>query len=188
MDHELVVKAQSGDTAAFERLALACHGRLQRTAVGILRDPNLAEDAVQATLLAIWRDLPGLREPARFEAWSYRILVRACYAEAKRARTHSFELHESDHPAEKDRAGEVLIRDELERAFRHLTLEQRSVVVLHYLVDLTSEQVAEVLDVRVGTVKSRLGRALARLRVAMRDDAERPSADSAETIQREVAR
>lgn len=188
MDGDLITRAQAGDTAAFEQLALASHARLQRTAVGILRDPHLAEDAVQGALLAIWRDLAKLRDPARFEAWSYRVLVRACYAEAKRRPTQSFDLYEADHMATGDHLDDVLFRDELERAFRHLTLEQRTVLVLHYLVDLTSEQVAEVLDTRVGTVKSRLGRALACLRDTMREEASDAPADAAESIQQEAAR
>jgi RNA polymerase sigma-70 factor (ECF subfamily) len=188
MDRDLITRAQAGDTAAFEQLALASHARLQRTAVGILRDPHLAEDAVQAALLAIWRGLGQLRDPARFEAWSYRLLVRACYAEAKRAPAHTYDLRDIDHPAAGDHTDDVHFRDEMERAFRHLTLEQRSVLVLHYLVDLTSEQVAEVLDVRVGTVKSRLGRALSRMREAMATDTASARTDTPDPIQQEAVR
>jgi RNA polymerase sigma factor (sigma-70 family) len=184
MDTALVTKAQSGDTAAFETLAIASHPRLQRTAVGILRDPHLAEDAVQTTLMAIWRGLPKLRDPGRFEAWSYRLLVRACYAEAKRKLENAFELREADHPTTTGNVQAVLARDEIEVAFRQLTLDQRTVLVLHYLADLTSEQVAEVLDVRVGTVKSRLNRALAGMRVAM---AENEPPQRAERYRQEAA-
>src|SRR5512141_1773597 len=86
MDTELVIRAQHGDEGAFTSLAVAVGDRLHAVAHRILRDTDLAEDATQQALLAIWRDLPQLRDPARFDAWSYRLLVRACYAEASRTR------------------------------------------------------------------------------------------------------
>ena len=89
MDTELVVQAQHGDEGAFASLAIAVGDRLHAVAHRILRDIDLAEDATQQALLSIWRDLPQLRDPARFEAWSYRLLVRSCYAEARRARQWS---------------------------------------------------------------------------------------------------
>jgi DNA-directed RNA polymerase specialized sigma24 family protein len=74
-----------GDQAAFAEIASASYGRLHSLAYGILRDRALAEDAVQQAMLDAWRNLPKLRDPARFEAWAYRLAVHACYAEAKRA-------------------------------------------------------------------------------------------------------
>ena len=84
MDQDLVVRAQQGDQRAFESLTVADHSRLFRVANCLLRDRELAEDATQQAFLDIWRDLRRLRDPAKFEGWSYRLLVRACYAEAKR--------------------------------------------------------------------------------------------------------
>jgi RNA polymerase sigma-70 factor, ECF subfamily len=78
MDTTLVVRAQKGDEQAFASLALPLGNRLHALAHRILRDIDLAEDATQQALLSVWRDLPQLRDPARFEAWSYRLLVRAC--------------------------------------------------------------------------------------------------------------
>src|SRR3972149_6738468 len=89
MDPDLVIQAQGGDEEAFASLAVAAGDRLHAVAHRILRDIDLAEDATQQALLTIWRDLPQLRDPARFDAWSYRLLVRACYAEARRARSWS---------------------------------------------------------------------------------------------------
>ncbi len=86
MDTELVIRAQHGDEEAFASLAVAAGDRLHAVAHRILRDTDLAEDATQQALLSIWRDLPQLRDPARFDAWSYRLLVRACYAEGRRTR------------------------------------------------------------------------------------------------------
>jgi RNA polymerase sigma-70 factor (ECF subfamily) len=176
MDSGLVVRAQHGDRQAFAALALQSHARLQAVAVGILRDPHLAEDAVQQAMLDMWRDLPGLREPGRFEAWSYRVLVRICYAEAKRARRWlpapdevSFELFAAD------AYGAVIVRDQLERAFVRLPLEQRTVVVLHYLMDLTLDRIAEILEIPQGTVYSRISRGMEALRAAVEADS-RPAA------------
>lgn len=89
MDAEFVIRAQQGDEEAFASLAVAIGDRLHAVAQRILRDTDLAEDATQQALLAIWRDLPQLRDPERFDGWSYRLLVRACYAEGRRTRTWS---------------------------------------------------------------------------------------------------
>ena len=86
LDTSLVERAQRGDEGAFTSLAVAVGDRLHAVAYRILRDTDLAEDATQQALLTVWRDLPQLRDPARFEAWSYRLLVRACYAESRRKR------------------------------------------------------------------------------------------------------
>src|SRR6185503_15159789 len=86
MDADLVVRAQRGDKAAYASLAGAIADRFLAVARRILRDRDLAEDATQQALLAIWQDLPKLHDTARFEAWSYRLLVRACYAEGRKER------------------------------------------------------------------------------------------------------
>ena len=86
VDTELVKRAQHGDREAFGLLAADLATRFLAVSRRILRDIDLAEDATQQALVAIWRDLPQLRDPARFDAWSYRLLVRACYAEGRRAR------------------------------------------------------------------------------------------------------
>src|ERR687896_2742434 len=123
MDTELVIRAQRGDEQAFASLAVAAGDRLHAVAHRILRDIDLAEDATQQALLAIWRDLPQLRDPARFDAWSYRLLVRACYAEGRRSRTWTpnLRLLPSDEPMQADGSSAVIDRDQLERAFRRLS-------------------------------------------------------------------
>src|SRR6187397_3556871 len=93
MDVDLVVRAQQGDKGAFADLATGIGDRYLAVARRILRDLNLAEDATQQALLSIWQDLPRLRDPARFDAWSYRLLVRACYAEGKKHRRWAINLH-----------------------------------------------------------------------------------------------
>lgn len=180
MDTAVVVKAQGGDQQAFATLASESARRLNALAVGILRDRDLAEDAVQQALLSIWRDLPTLRDPARFEAWSYRLLVRACYAEARRKRRHLAEmLGLTAHlPVAADEYGRVADRDQLERGFQGLSIEHRAVVVLHHYFDLPLESVAQVLGVPPGTVRSRFHRAMSALRAALEADTRPPTGTS----------
>jgi RNA polymerase sigma-70 factor (ECF subfamily) len=173
MDTTLVVRAQHGDEQAFASLAIAAGNRLHALAFRVLRATDLAEDATQQALLAIWRDLPQLRDPARFDAWSYRLLVRACYAEVRRTRREAPNLHllEIDEPMVVDTSGQVVDRDQLERAFRHLSISHRAVVVLHHYLDMPLGEVAEVLGLPPGTVRSRLHHAMRGLRAAIDADA-----------------
>jgi RNA polymerase sigma-70 factor (ECF subfamily) len=172
MDTALVERAQRGDEEAFARLAVAVGDRLHAVAHRILRDVDLAEDATQQALLSIWRDLPHLRDPARFDAWSYRLLVRACYAEARRTRQWTPNLHilPADAPAGEDLSS-VVDRDQLERGFRRLSIDHRAVVVLHHYLDMPLDEVADTLGVPVGTVRSRLHHAMRGLRAALDADA-----------------
>jgi RNA polymerase sigma-70 factor, ECF subfamily len=173
MDTELVRLAQRGDEGAFASLAVAVGDRLHAVAHRILRDIELAEDATQQALLSIWQDLPQLRDPARFEAWSYRLLVRACYAEAKKQRRWAPNLRilPTDEPVGADDFRLVMDRDELESGFRSLSIDHRAVVVLHHYLDFPLEQVAEILGVPSGTVYSRLHYAMRGLRAAIDADA-----------------
>jgi RNA polymerase sigma-70 factor (ECF subfamily) len=174
MDTDLVESAQHGDKGAFTSLAAALPiGSLPRRR--ILRDMSLAEDATQQALLTVWQELPQLRDPARFDAWSYRILVRACYAEAKRTRrwTPNIHLLPADEPVAPDGLGSVVECDQLERGFRRLSLDHRMVVVMHHYLDLPLDQVAEIIGIPVGTVASRLHHAMRGLRAALDADARR---------------
>jgi RNA polymerase sigma-70 factor (ECF subfamily) len=173
VDAELIGRAQRGDEEAFASLAVAAGDRLHAVAHRILRDTDLAEDATQQALLAIWRDLPQLRDPARFDAWSYRLLVRACYAEARRTRRWSPNLRilPTDPSADDEDMSSVVDRDQLERGFRRLSIDHRAVVVLHHYLDLPLDTVADVLGVPLGTVRSRLHHAMRGLRAALEADA-----------------
>lgn len=173
MDSELVVQAQHGDEGAFASLAVAVGDRLHGVAHRILRDLDLAEDATQQALVSIWRDLPQLRDPARFEGWAYRILVRACYAERRRERTWSpnMRLLPSIESHEADPAKAIAARDQIERGFRRLSLEHRAVIVMHYYLDLPLPAVADTLGIPVGTARSRLHYATRALRAALDADA-----------------
>ena len=173
MDSSLVSRAQQGDEEAFALLAVGVGNGLLAVAHRILRDVDLAKDATQQALLDIWRDLPQLRDPARFEAWSYRILVRECYSEGRRTRAWSSapRLVVLDPPDATDALSDVHDRDQLERAFRRLSVEHRAVVVLHYYMDLSIAEIAETLGVSPGTVKSRVHHAMRGLRAAIDADA-----------------
>ena len=141
MDTDLVARAQRGDREAYALLATGFADRFLAVARRILRDIDIAEDATQQALLTVWRDLPQLRDPARFDAWSYRLLVRACYAEARRTRrwAPNLRLLPADEPSWADDSGSVADRDQLERGFRRLSIDHRAVVVLHHYLDMPLE-------------------------------------------------
>lgn len=177
MDTELVVRAQHGDESAFAVIAQSAADRLHAVAHRILRDLELADDATQQALLTIWRTLPQLRDPARFDAWSYRLLVRACFAESRRARgrVQSRGLLPTDLPVQADSASLVADRDQLERGFRRLSIDHRAVIVLHHYLGMPFEQVADALGVPPGTVRSRHHHALRGLRAALEADSRPPA-------------
>jgi RNA polymerase sigma-70 factor (ECF subfamily) len=172
MNADLVARARSGDRDAFAQLASQSIDHLAASARLIIRDRERARDVVQDTLVRAWRNLPTLRDPERFEGWVRRLLVRACVDELRRMRRHvvEIELTELHQPPVADAATAVADRDALRRAFRRLDPEQRSLVVLHYYLDLPLAEVADALDMPVGTAKSRLFRARTALRAALDAD------------------
>lgn len=170
MDPALVMRAQQGDEVAFAAIAQASHGHFKQVAYRILRDRHLAEDAMQQALVDIWRKLPKLRDPAKFDAWSYRFLVHACYAEAKRHRERFAELTPELGASQPDGTGLVNDRDQLERGFARLSLDHRAVLVMRFYLDLSVEDTAAALGISEGTVKSRLSRATRKLRLALAAD------------------
>ncbi len=171
MDRELVVQARSGDHAAFSSLAAAALARLFRTARLILRDDDLASDAVQEALLAAWLDIRGIRDPERFDAWLDRILIRSCYREAGRGRGRVVRLDvDAVDIGEPGGQHDVDDRDQLDRAFRRLTPEHRAVLVVHHYLGMRDAAAADLLGVPPGTFKSRLNRASAALRAVIEAD------------------
>jgi RNA polymerase sigma-70 factor (ECF subfamily) len=176
LDRELVVRAQAGDGDAFAALASAAFEWLRRTAWLIIRDGGAVDDIVQETLLGAWLDLPRLRDPDRFQAWLRRLLVRACADHARRrrsARVGETDLLVTDGPTGTDVQHQTAQRDQLERGLRALTVEQRTVLVLTYYLDLPLAETARALDIPVGTMKSRLDRARSALRAALDADERR---------------
>ena len=172
MDRTLVLRAQAGDHEAFASIVAASTDRLFRAARLILRDDEIASDAVQEALTSAWLDIRALRDPDRFDAWVHRLLVRACYREADRRRRHRVaEIHVDDLESV---AGtlvaptgmDLAVRDELDRAFRRLTPAERAALVVHHYLGLRDAEAARTLDIPLGTFKSRLHRATMSLRAA----------------------
>jgi RNA polymerase sigma factor (sigma-70 family) len=173
----LVDQAKRGDEEAFDALARLVGDRCMAIACRILRDADRAEDAVQAALVTAWRDLRTLRDPDRFEPWLHRILTNECYAEARRRTrwSNNIRVLPIDGSADTGGIGTIHDRDQLERAFRRLTLEQRAVLVFHHYVGLPLPEVADRLAIPLGTAKSRLHHATAALRASLEADARTPS-------------
>ena len=169
---QLVEQAQGGDHDAFAALAGAAVARLDAAARLILRDQELARDAVQETLVRCWRDLPALRDAERFDAWLHRLLVNACLdlVRRRRRRAVEVELIPLHSPTAADFSGGVVDRDLLDRALRALEPDWRAIVVLHYYLGMPLPEVATILGIPLGTAKSRLHRSIGVLRSSMTAD------------------
>jgi RNA polymerase sigma-70 factor (ECF subfamily) len=170
VDVRLVTRAQAGDQGAFSDVAHAMVDRLYAIAFRILRDHDQADDATQQAIVRIWRELPRLREPEKFDGWTYRILVNTCYTEVRRARRGHEIPGFGDEPMAPDDAITVADRDQLERGFGRLPVEQRAVLVLQHYLDLDLPEIAELLNVPLGTVKSRSHAARRAMRAALEAD------------------
>ena len=171
MQTQLVERARSGDREAFGVLAAGAIDRLYGIARLILRDAELAEDATQEALIRAWRDLPTLRDVERFDAWLYRLIVRASADVGRHRRRWRAEVSLVHHePSEPDRQSALADRDLIERGLRRLTDSQQSILVLHFYVGLSPSETADALDIPVGTAKSRLHYAIEALRAAMAAD------------------
>ena len=170
---QLVEQATRGDREAFDALARLVGNRCMAIAYGILRDADLAEDAVQSALIKAWRELPTLRDQDRFEPWLHRILTNECYEQARSRRRYTAYVRALPVPRWGDQQGFLNVddRDELERGLRRLTLEQRAVLVFHHYLGLSVADIADELGIPVGTVKSRLHHATAALRASLEADA-----------------
>ena len=173
MDRDLVEAAQRGDQAAFVDLVRRRGDRLFAIAYRILRDTDRAEDALQDALVIAWRDLPDLRDPDRFDPWVHRLLTNVCIADAgrERRRASNLRLLPVDHPAAPDEILSVADRDQLDRGFRRLTADERAILVLRHYVGYEPTEIADILGVPAGTVRSRLYHAHRAMRAALEADA-----------------
>jgi RNA polymerase sigma-70 factor (ECF subfamily) len=170
----LVERAAKGDHDAFETLVYAAIARLDAAARMILRDSDLARDAVQEALMRAWRDLPGLRDPERFDAWLHRLTVNASLDLIRRRRRRVVEveltpIHDREMP---DFTAVVDDRELLDRALRRLDAEARAVVVLRYYLGMTVPDIAATLGIPLGTAKARLHRSIAHMRPTVVRDVE----------------
>ena len=171
---ELVRRAARGDHEAFDALVRFASNRLYGIAYRILRDQYLAEDALQQALINIWNELPKLRDPDRFDAWTYRVIVRAATSEARRAGrggpTTALLPDDADISRAPDEYRAIADRDQLERGFSRITAQQRAVLVLQHYAGLSQAEIADVLGVPVGTAGSRIHYAVRALRAAIEAD------------------
>jgi RNA polymerase sigma-70 factor, ECF subfamily len=179
LDHELVERAQAGDETAFTELAARIGDRMYAAAQHILHDSGRAEDAVQQAMISIWRQLPRLEDPDRFQGWAHRIVIRAAYAEARRRRIWQAKSVKSSagRTSAPDHASGVADREQLERGFQALGLDHRAVLVLKHYSGLSNAEIAEALDIPEGTVRSRLHHGIRALRAALEADARMPGRD-----------
>ena len=170
----LVRRARDGDEDAFTRLVDMDGDRCYAIAYRILRDVDRAKDAVQQAFLLAWRELPRLRDSERYDVWLYRLLVNACYEEARRYRRWTTRVRAlpMEGPTSPDPMVSVDDRDALERAFQRLSPEHRAVFVMHHYAGQPLAAIAEVVGVPIGTVKSRLHNSIRNLRAELETDAE----------------
>ena len=175
---DLVERAKGGDHDAFEALAGPAVSRLDAAARLILRDPELARDAVQEGFIRAWRNLPALRDPDRFDAWLRRLVVNACLDLTRRRRRRAIEVDLSplDISPGADIATLIADRDLLDGALRHLDPEWRAIVVMHYYLGMPLPEVAASLGIPLGTAKSRLHRSLGTMRTSMTVEVSHPNA------------
>lgn len=173
MDRDLVEAAQQGDRTAYVDLIRSRTDRLFGLAQRILRDFDRAEDALQDALVIAWRDLGGLRDPDRFDAWLQRLVIHVCVKQATRERRRVTRLQvlPIDGPAAPDELLNVALRDLLERGFRRLPVEQRAILVLHHYLGYGPTEIAENLGIPPGTARSRLHHAHRAMRAALEADA-----------------
>lgn len=173
MDRDLVEGARRGDREAYADLIRSRGDRLYALAQRILRDVDRAEDALQEALVIAWRDLSGLRDPDRFDAWLHRLVVRACLAEATRDRRRVSNLRvlPIDLPSTTDDFLTVADRDQLERGLRRLSPQQRALLALRHYEGREPAEIAEILGIPVGTARSRLHHAHRAMRAALDADA-----------------
>jgi RNA polymerase sigma-70 factor (ECF subfamily) len=175
LQRDLVERAARGEEAAFAALAHGASNRLFAIAYRILRDQYAAEDALQQALITIWNELPRLRDPDRFDAWTYRLIVRESTAHARREGRGGPKLSllpsDADAAAAPDELRVVADRDQLERGFRSLTAEQRAVLVFQHYAGLSLAEIADALGIPVGTAGSRIHYATRALRAALEADA-----------------
>ena len=180
MRTRLVERARDGDDVAFSQLVDLDGDLCYAIAYRIRRDVERAQDAVQQAFLLAWRQLPQLRDPERFSQWLHRLLVNACYEEHRRHKRWTARIRALpvDGPISADPTVSVDDRDALDRAFLRLNPQHRAVFVLHHHAGLPVAEIADIVGVPVGTVKSRLHYAAQSLRAALVADSQVDSTEA----------
>src|SRR3954471_17575164 len=175
MRRDLVVAAAHGDHEAFEVLATSAGDRLYAVARLILDHSDLAEDAVQEALVRAWEQLPTLRDPDRFDAWLYRLVVNACADQGRQLRRWSQQVRPLRVDSSVgDDTNSVADRELLDRGLSRLRPEQRAAVVLHFYSGFSAAEIAGILGIPEGTARSRLHYATEAMRAALDADTRQP--------------
>jgi RNA polymerase sigma-70 factor (ECF subfamily) len=159
IDRSLIDRARNGDLDAFESIVNARMDAVYRLTSAILGNEADARDAAQETFVAAWRQVSALREPERFDAWLQRVTVNAArQVHRARSRRRVREIPSSTVIALADRAAGAPRDDAaiLDSALARLPVEQRAILVLHHLEGHPLAELAAILDVPLGTAKSRL--------------------------------
>jgi len=162
-ERRLVLRAQSGDREAFDGLLRDIAPLLLRYVTRVTTDATLAEDVVQETLIVIVRKIQWLDDPSLFRAWAYRIASREAFRALRKRRAVIFEPID-EHFASVDVAIDPWLSERLTKSLERLSPASRAVLTLHYLEERPLSEIAAILDLTVGTVKSRLAYGLAQLR------------------------
>lgn len=162
-DAQWVAACQGGDERAMQRLYAKHHRRLFALALRLTGSRGDAEDVVQEAFLRAWRALPKFRGESQFGTWIYRITLNLCRDMYKRRRPTEPEVEGEVAPA----AGDGIARRRLTAALESLSEGYREVLVLHDVMELRHPEIAEILGVEVGTSKSQLHKARAKMRALL---------------------
>jgi RNA polymerase sigma-70 factor, ECF subfamily len=158
-DSELVRRFQAGADQAFEVLMARHERRVYNLAFRMLGNPEDARDATQDAFLSCFRHLSAFRGDAAFGTWLHRIAVNACYDALRRRRENvSLDERPTDPAAHPDHAEQTASALDIQRALVDVPADFRVVVIMHELQDMPLEEIATILEIPVGTVKSRLHR------------------------------
>lgn len=167
----LVIKAQTGDKIAFDELLQRVQAPLSRYIFNLVWDQSLAEDVLQSVFWTIYKKIGWLNEPEVFRPWAYRIASRECIRQMKKEKRWNDQIRDEE-LLKNLRSAEVPDEDhdlvlDIPRVLSSVSPASRAVLVLHYIEEMSLAETAEILDISIGTVKSRLAYGLARLREQM---------------------
>jgi RNA polymerase sigma-70 factor (ECF subfamily) len=169
---DLIRLAQAGDEQAFAELMERNRAALAGTAYLMLRDRQLAEDAVQEALVQIWQGLPSYRPTGSFRGWVVTVLVHRVQKLRRKHRVDTVPIDGLEERVDDGRNVEEEVwrddeRSRVRQALQTMNDDHREVLVLRYYAELTVPEIARTLGAPEGTVKSRLSRALDRLGSAL---------------------
>jgi RNA polymerase sigma-70 factor (ECF subfamily) len=167
IDETLVIKAVKGDPTAFIKLSKQYQGLMYKTAYGMLGNEHDAADAVQEALLKSYRDISKLRDPQQFKNWLCRILVNRCI-DIIRQRQRTTPVEQVWIPDTVEHNSDIKI--DISKAVAELDEQHRVVIILRFFQDMTINDIADVLNCPAGTVKSRLYRALQKMKAKLKFD------------------